>query len=180
VSIAILPWVRWFQRQQICSNIGTKLTHHLNTRLGYGLGPLLFSPLSEIPQIGRNIPYATTFFLCTLVSIPLALVRNAPASWDPRSSQQEERHFPTSTATSICHLAYRPGPRLVLWRLLSGKCSGKSLIASRWPRLASSKVAVGTAMDWHQSNNEWINTMNDLTDSSIHVAQSSRAPPYPP
>jgi DHA1 family multidrug resistance protein-like MFS transporter len=55
------------------------LTHHLNIRLGYGLGPLLFSPLSEIPQIGRNIPYATTFFLYTLVSIPLALVRNAPA-----------------------------------------------------------------------------------------------------
>jgi hypothetical protein len=61
------------------SNIGTKLSHHLNTRLGYGLGPLLFSPLSEIPQIGRNIPYATTFFVYTLVSIPLALVRNAPA-----------------------------------------------------------------------------------------------------
>jgi DHA1 family multidrug resistance protein-like MFS transporter len=51
----------------------------LDIRLGYGIGPLLFSPLSEIPQIGRNIPYATTFILYTLVSIPLALVRNAPA-----------------------------------------------------------------------------------------------------
>lgn len=51
----------------------------LNLRLGYGIGPLLFSPLSEIPQIGRNIPYATTFFLYALVSIPLALVHNAPA-----------------------------------------------------------------------------------------------------
>jgi len=48
-------------------------------RLGYGIGPLLFSPLSEIPQIGRNIPYVTTFFLYALVSIPLALVRNASA-----------------------------------------------------------------------------------------------------
>lgn len=25
--------------------------------LGYGVGPLLFSPLSEIPIIGRNPPY---------------------------------------------------------------------------------------------------------------------------
>ena len=25
--------------------------------LGYGIGPLLFSPLSEIPVIGRNPPY---------------------------------------------------------------------------------------------------------------------------
>lgn len=106
------------------------LTHHLNIRLGYGLGPLLFSPLSEIPQIGRNIPYATTFFLYTLVSIPLALVRNAPAFMFLRflqgflgsqSSQREARRCQTSTATSICLSAYRLGPRLVLWRLLSRK-----------------------------------------------------------
>lgn len=34
--------------------------------LGYGIGPLLWSPMSEIPRLGRNIPYITTFvvFVC--------------------------------------------------------------------------------------------------------------------
>jgi MFS transporter, DHA1 family, multidrug resistance protein len=31
--------------------------------LGYGIGPLLWSPLSEIPRIGRNIPYVATFIV---------------------------------------------------------------------------------------------------------------------
>ena len=44
--------------------------------LGYGLGPLLFSPLSEIPAYGRNIWYITTFFLFTILGIPTALVDN--------------------------------------------------------------------------------------------------------
>lgn len=29
--------------------------------LGYGLGPLLFSPMSELPMIGRNVPYMFSF-----------------------------------------------------------------------------------------------------------------------
>jgi len=44
--------------------------------LGYGLGPLLFSPLSEIPAYGRNIWYISTFFLFTILGIPTALVDN--------------------------------------------------------------------------------------------------------
>ncbi|PPJ55055.1 hypothetical protein CBER1_01528 [Cercospora berteroae] len=47
--------------------------------LGYGIGPLLFSPLSEIPSIGRNRSYIVTFIAFMLVTIPTALVRNAPA-----------------------------------------------------------------------------------------------------
>ncbi|KAF7562648.1 hypothetical protein G7046_g1480 [Stylonectria norvegica] len=43
---------------------------------GYGIGPLLFSPLSEIPQIGRNPPYAVTFLLFTVLTVPMALVDN--------------------------------------------------------------------------------------------------------
>ncbi|KAI5274908.1 MFS general substrate transporter [Aureobasidium subglaciale] len=46
---------------------------------GYGVGPLLFGPISEIASIGRNLPYITTFALYMLVTIPAALVRNAPA-----------------------------------------------------------------------------------------------------
>ncbi|KXG46796.1 Major facilitator superfamily domain, general substrate transporter [Penicillium griseofulvum] len=44
--------------------------------LGYGIGPLVFSPLSEIPTIGRNPVYIVTMFLFVIISIPTALVDN--------------------------------------------------------------------------------------------------------
>ncbi|KUL89018.1 hypothetical protein ZTR_06002 [Talaromyces verruculosus] len=44
--------------------------------LGYGVGPLIFSPLSEIPSIGRNPPYIITFGLFVILSIPTAVVGN--------------------------------------------------------------------------------------------------------
>ncbi|KAI8717129.1 MFS domain-containing protein [Fusarium sp. LHS14.1] len=46
--------------------------------LGYGVGPLLFSPLSEIPRIGRNPIYIITYALFVILSIPTALVGNFP------------------------------------------------------------------------------------------------------
>ncbi|KAK3716829.1 hypothetical protein LTR37_006179 [Vermiconidia calcicola] len=46
--------------------------------LAYGLGPLLFSPLSEIPSIGRNPPYIISFGIFVILSIPTALVNNVP------------------------------------------------------------------------------------------------------
>jgi MFS transporter, DHA1 family, multidrug resistance protein len=44
--------------------------------LGYGLGPMIFSPLSEIASIGRNSIYIVTMFLFVIISIPTALVDN--------------------------------------------------------------------------------------------------------
>jgi DHA1 family multidrug resistance protein-like MFS transporter len=44
--------------------------------LAYGLGPLLWSPLSEIPIIGRSPIYAATMALFTILSLPTALVDN--------------------------------------------------------------------------------------------------------
>ncbi|KAF4556424.1 Caffeine resistance protein-like protein 1 [Elsinoe fawcettii] len=44
--------------------------------IGYGVGPLIFSPMSEIPMFGRNIPYITTFALFVILAIPTALVNN--------------------------------------------------------------------------------------------------------
>lgn len=46
--------------------------------LGYGIGCLLFSPISEIPAIGRNPPYALSGFLFVILCIPTALVNNYP------------------------------------------------------------------------------------------------------
>ena len=44
--------------------------------LGYGTGPLLFSPLSEIPIVGRNPPYIITFAIFVILCVPTALVNN--------------------------------------------------------------------------------------------------------
>ena len=44
--------------------------------LGYGTGPLLFSPISEIPAIGRNPPYIITFGISIILCIPTALIEN--------------------------------------------------------------------------------------------------------
>ncbi len=44
--------------------------------LAYGIGPLLFAPLSEIPAVGRSPVYTITFLLFVILSIPTALVNN--------------------------------------------------------------------------------------------------------
>lgn len=44
--------------------------------LGYGIGPLLFSPLSEVPVVGRNPPYIYTFGLFVILLVPAALAKN--------------------------------------------------------------------------------------------------------
>ena len=41
-----------------------------------GLGPLLWSPMSEIPILGRNVPYIATFALYVILCVPTALVKN--------------------------------------------------------------------------------------------------------
>ncbi|KAK5716867.1 hypothetical protein LTR17_016318 [Elasticomyces elasticus] len=44
--------------------------------LAYGIGPLLWSPLSEIPSIGRNPPYMITMGVFVILLVPSALVQN--------------------------------------------------------------------------------------------------------
>lgn len=44
--------------------------------LGYGIGPLLWSPMSEIPVIGRNPPYIATFAIFVILCVPTALADN--------------------------------------------------------------------------------------------------------
>jgi len=51
--------------------------HHLgHTDAEPGFGPLLWSPLSEVPAIGRNPIYIATFAIFTILSVPTALVKN--------------------------------------------------------------------------------------------------------
>ncbi len=44
--------------------------------LAYGIGPLLFAPLSEIPRIGRSPVYIITFSIFVILSIPTAVVNS--------------------------------------------------------------------------------------------------------
>ncbi len=44
--------------------------------IAYGTGPLIFSPLSEIPSIGRNPPYIITMTIFVILCVPTALVDN--------------------------------------------------------------------------------------------------------
>ncbi|KAI9661747.1 MAG: hypothetical protein M1821_008986 [Bathelium mastoideum] len=44
--------------------------------LAYGVGPMLFSPISEIPVIGRNPPYIITFAIFVILTVPTALVED--------------------------------------------------------------------------------------------------------
>ncbi|KAL2839196.1 MFS general substrate transporter [Aspergillus pseudoustus] len=44
--------------------------------LGYGLGPMIFSPLSEMAIVGRNAPYFITLFIYTMLWIGAATVKN--------------------------------------------------------------------------------------------------------
>ncbi|KAI9844277.1 MAG: hypothetical protein M1837_005687 [Sclerophora amabilis] len=46
--------------------------------LGYGLGPLLWAPMSEIPLFGRNVPYVATFGIYVILCVPTALADNLP------------------------------------------------------------------------------------------------------
>ncbi|KAI1386746.1 MFS general substrate transporter [Hypoxylon trugodes] len=43
---------------------------------GYGLGPLLWSPLSEIPAVGRTAIYIVTFFVFTWLALGASVVDN--------------------------------------------------------------------------------------------------------
>lgn len=46
--------------------------------LGYGIGPLFFSPISELPMVGRNIPYMISFFLFIIMTAIGSGVSNFP------------------------------------------------------------------------------------------------------
>ncbi|KAF2100885.1 putative MFS transporter [Rhizodiscina lignyota] len=46
--------------------------------LGYGLGPLIFSPMSEMPMVGRNVAYMSSFFIFIVMTAVGSRVSNFP------------------------------------------------------------------------------------------------------
>ena len=60
-----------FQISQVAATLGLTLFV-----AGYGLGPLLWSPMSEVPQIGRNSVYIATLIVFVALQVPAALAGN--------------------------------------------------------------------------------------------------------
>ena len=46
--------------------------------IGYGIGPLFLSPVTESESIGRNNIYIISLFIFFILQIPTALVNNIP------------------------------------------------------------------------------------------------------
>lgn len=44
--------------------------------LGYGIGPLILAPITEIPSVGRTPPYIITLAIFCILQVPTALVKN--------------------------------------------------------------------------------------------------------
>ncbi|KXH52139.1 multidrug resistance protein [Colletotrichum nymphaeae SA-01] len=70
-SAGVLDVMQVFGVSQVAALLGLTLFV-----AGYGLGPMIWSPLSEIPQIGRNPIYISTLLLFVLLQIPTALAVN--------------------------------------------------------------------------------------------------------
>ncbi|KAI1087739.1 benomyl/methotrexate resistance protein [Rostrohypoxylon terebratum] len=62
-----------FGSSEIVATLGLSLF-----TIGYGLGPMLWSPMSEIPQLGRSPLYFWTFLAFILLQLPTGFAVNMP------------------------------------------------------------------------------------------------------
>ncbi|KAK3943234.1 putative caffeine resistance protein 5 [Diplogelasinospora grovesii] len=70
-TAGILDVSRTFGVSQVAATLGLSLFV-----AGYGLGPMIFAPMSEIPQIGRNTVYILTLSVFVVFQVPTALPAN--------------------------------------------------------------------------------------------------------
>ena len=70
-SAGTLSVVETFGVSQVAAVLGLTLFV-----AGYGLGPMIWAPLSEIPQIGRNPIYIGTLVVFVVLQVPTALAVN--------------------------------------------------------------------------------------------------------
>ena len=60
-----------FQVSRVVATLGTSLS-----MIGYATGPMLWSPLSEVPQVGRNPVYIGTLAIFVLFQLPIVYATN--------------------------------------------------------------------------------------------------------
>ena len=70
-SAGIQSVVKDFGVSQVAATLGLTLFV-----AGYGTGPMIWAPMSEIPQIGRNPVYVTTLAFFVILQVPTALATN--------------------------------------------------------------------------------------------------------
>ncbi|KAF2002849.1 benomyl/methotrexate resistance protein [Amniculicola lignicola CBS 123094] len=70
-AAGILDVMETFHVSQVAATLG--LTLYV---AGYGLGPMVWAPMSEIPYIGRNPVYIATLFVFVMFQIPTAMASN--------------------------------------------------------------------------------------------------------
>ncbi|KZF26428.1 putative caffeine resistance protein 5 [Xylona heveae TC161] len=70
-SAGIEDVMRDFRVSQVAATLGLTLFV-----LGYGIGPMLWAPMSEMPAIGRNPVYIGTLTLFVILQVPTALSVN--------------------------------------------------------------------------------------------------------
>ena len=70
-SPGIVSMTTELQTTELVGTLGTSLS-----MLGYAIGPMLWSPLSECPSIGRNPVYIATLGIFVLIQLPIALATN--------------------------------------------------------------------------------------------------------
>jgi DHA1 family multidrug resistance protein-like MFS transporter len=67
----IMDGMQYFGLGQVTVTLGLTLFV-----VGYGIGPLFLSPITEIPHVGRTTPYIVTLAIFTVLQVPTALVTN--------------------------------------------------------------------------------------------------------
>lgn len=70
-TAGIIDIVKSFNVSTVAATLGLTLFV-----AGYGLGPMIWAPLSELPQVGRNPIYIITLFIFVVFQIPTALATN--------------------------------------------------------------------------------------------------------
>lgn len=70
-SPGIASMTKEFHTSQTVATLGTSLS-----LLGYAIGPMVWSPISETPSIGRNPVYISTLAVFILIQVPTALATN--------------------------------------------------------------------------------------------------------
>lgn len=159
--------------------------------LGYGMGPMIWSPMSEIPSIGRNPPCVTsvTFFL--IISVPTAIVNNAPGFFVLRFLQG---FFGSpGLATGGASLADVAGPMslpygLYAWSVcsISGPALGPTISGFSVPvmgwRWSMWEIVWAAGLCFAFLVGSLLNTFSKETSllTWSNSRSSSRKPPHPP
>lgn len=74
-SSIVTPSLQAFATEHNIGSVVASLSISLFV-LGYAIGPLILSPISEIPAVGRNLPYVVTLAIFVILQVPTAIIHS--------------------------------------------------------------------------------------------------------